>query len=224
MADPRGNIRVLGDMATMELSARKASDLAKKYASHGAIVASVVPGISTRMKQAFGKRAVLVDSKSCGLAFDYPKPEELGADRLAAAAAVRGPAIIVACGTATTFNVLDARGRFCGGVIAPGLGVQLTALVGTAAQLPKTALASRASLPARSTRSAIQTGVLLNFQGGVREILQRLRNELKTPGRVVVTGGYASYLKGAALGEVEVRPLLVFEGLHIIAQRLFPAS
>ena len=57
----------------------------------------------------------------------YPGRKTLGADRIAnmAGALVRhgpGPLVVVDFGTAATFNALDARGHFLGGVIAPGLG------------------------------------------------------------------------------------------------------
>jgi type III pantothenate kinase len=218
---PRGLIRMRGRAPTHDLSARRAIGLAKKYPRHRVVIASVVPTAAKMLRHAFRGRAVFVTAKSSGLAFDYPRPAEIGADRLAAAVGARGPAIIVSCGTATAFSVVDRKGRFCGGALAPGLGTQLATLLGATAQLPKTSLrpVSRlSSARGRSTQTAIRTGVILNFQGGVREILERLRREFGS--RVIVTGGYAGYLKGVPLGRLEVRPLLVLEGLHIIGQRL----
>jgi type III pantothenate kinase len=218
---PRGSLRAGGQMATEKITSSWADALAGSHPAHHPVIASVVPHVSAKIRSAFGKRAALVTAESSGLKFNYPRPGEIGADRLACAAAVRGPAIIVACGTATAFSVMDARGRFCGGVIAPGLATQLAGLVGSGAQLPDTALRFPSRLPARSTRDAIRAGVVLNFQGGVREILLRLQKESKTKSRVVLTGGYARFLARAELGPVELRPLLVLEGLHIIGHRLF---
>ena len=66
----------------------------------------VEPGIKTGMP-------ILVDN-----------PAELGADRLvngvAAFARYGGPCIVVDFGTATTFDVISAKGEYIGGVIAPG--------------------------------------------------------------------------------------------------------
>ena len=80
---------------------------------------------------------------------------------------------------------------------------------------------------ARSTRDAIRAGVMLNFQGGVKEIIRRLSNAL--PGRkkpaVILTGGNARHLIKNLDQPSELRPLLVFEGLLIIGSRLYlPAS
>jgi type III pantothenate kinase len=220
-ATPRGALRARGQVATSKITSSWADALTGEYPTHRVIIASVVPSASAKIRSAFGGRVRLVTAESSGLKFEYPRPGEIGADRLACAAAMRGPAIIVACGTATAFSVVDARGRFCGGVIAPGLATQLAGLVGSGAQLPETALRFPSRLPGRSTRDAIRAGVVLNFQGGVREILLRLQKESKTKSRVVLTGGYARFLARAELGPVELRPLLVLEGLHIIGHRLF---
>jgi type III pantothenate kinase len=164
-------------------------------------------------------------SPALGLRFRYPKPAEIGADRLAAAVAVLAdeiwPVIVVSCGTATAFTVLDADGRLCGGVIAPGLQTQLAALLGATAQLPATKLRPPRNALARSTGDAIRAGVVLNFQGGVKEILQRLRESLPGSPRVIVTGGNAGYLAGTLKGKATFRPLLVFEGLRMIGTRAF---
>ncbi len=60
-----------------------------------------------------------------GVPILYENPREVGADRIvnAVAAYERWPegAIVVDFGTATTFDVVTARGEYAGGVIAPGL-------------------------------------------------------------------------------------------------------
>jgi type III pantothenate kinase len=170
--------------------------------------------------------------------FAYPQPSELGADRIAAAIAVQAwdfhPAVIVTCGTATAFTVVDAKGRLCGGAIAPGLRAQLDALVRATAQLPHPTLRMPRNALAKSTRDAIRAGVMLSFQGGVREITNRLLASLpsgaksranpalrKVKPRIVITGGNAQLAAQAFDDAVTVRPLLIFEGLLIIASRLW---
>lgn len=220
-ATPRGAIRVRGHVPTAQVTPRWIAAWAKKYAGRRVIVASVVPRISRLLRRHL-KDAVFVDGTMRGLplALDYPRAAELGADRLAAAigAKARGAAIIISCGTATAFSVLNKRGEFCGGLIAPGVEAQLLALTGTAVQLPATTLRAVDQALGRSTRAAMHAGVLLQFQGGVREIVQRLRSEIGASARIIVTGGHARHVKGMrGLGRVEFRPLLVFEGLRIIA-------
>lgn len=227
-AGPRGSIRVAGHIETHRATAAWARTLAYRFPREQVVLCSVVPKLVPHFRCAFGPRLHLVTSKSpaLGLTFAYPKPSELGTDRLAAAVAVHAmgkrhwPAIIVMCGTATAFSVLDGRGRFCGGVIAPGLDAQLTALLGATAQLPATLLRPTRRYLGKSTQEAIRAGLVLNYQGGVKEIVHRLRESV--PGRpsLILTGGNARYLRGTLDLPSTQKPLLVFEGLRIMGTRL----
>ena len=227
--DAAGKIRPRVAFAHRAAGIGVAKKLAREYPQHKAVLACVVPQRIVDFERAFCGRLHVVTAKSCtqDLAFDYPKPRELGADRLAVSVAARAegklPAIILGCGTALAFTVLDAKGRLCGGAIAPGLHTQLLALLGATAQLPATTLRAPQKLPARSTQEAIRAGVLLNFQGGAREIATRLCESLAggaTP-RLLLTGGDADVLRRVFGPAAEVRPLLVFEGLRIIGMRHF---
>jgi type III pantothenate kinase len=226
-AGSRGPIRMTGEIATKEATSAWIRALARTFPEHRLVLASVVPKLVPAFRRAFQGRLIEVSATlpELGLRFHYPKPTEIGADRVAAAVAVHAsglyPAIIVACGTATAFTVLDAKGRLCGGVVAPGLQAQLAALLGATAQLPATKLRPIRSALARSTRDAVRAGVMLNFQGGVKEIIRLLKDALpgrKTP-HIILTGGNARYLAGNLGFPVKLRPLLVLEGLHIIGLR-----
>jgi type III pantothenate kinase len=222
---PRGAIQVRGQLETARVTARWVSAFAKQHATHAIVVASVVPDVSRLLRRSIPS-ALLVKGnlRHLPLTFAYPRPAEIGADRIAAAlgAKARGPAIVISCGTATAFSAIDRRGRFCGGAITPGLNAQLRTLAAAAAQLPATTLGRKTRALGRSTRAAIRAGVLLGWQGGVREIVEQLRREIGASARVIVTGGEARHLHGVrGLGRVAFRPLLVFEGLRIIAASLF---
>jgi type III pantothenate kinase len=219
-----------GEMLTSDATPERIRELKKNFAGCYLILASVVPKLTAEFCRTFkrGFHLVTADSTTLGFRFDYPHPEEIGADRLAAAAAVhqaaKWPVIIVNCGTATAFSVLDAKGRFCGGAIAPGLKTQLAALVGATAQLPDTKLSQPRTALAKSTQEAIRAGVMLNFQGGINEILRQLSAALKTKRpRIVLTGGYAEHLADSLELPYALRPLLVFEGLRIIGNRVWDA-
>ena len=114
---------------------------------HGAIIASVVPGATFNLKRLckdhFGCEPVIVGQPDVDLGAKalVDRPEEVGADRLvntvAAAATYKTPLIVIDFGTATTFDVVDADGNYCGGVIAPGLNLSLEALQRAASKLPR---------------------------------------------------------------------------------------
>lgn len=226
-ASSRGPVRLAGEIDTKEATPAWVNALARKFSMQHLVLASVVPKLIPTFRRAFSGRLVEVNATlpELGLHFHYPKPTEIGTDRLAAAVAVQArghyPAIIIACGTATAFTVLDAKGRFCGGVIAPGLQTQLAALIGATAQLPATTLRLPRSALARSTREAISAGVMLNFRGGVKEIIHQLSKALPGQRRphLLITGGNARYLSGNLGLPAKLRPLLVFEGLRIIGLR-----
>lgn len=221
---PRGAMKEGGYILTERCSARWVASWARQHAGARVVGASVVPAVSTILRQALpGITLVRGDLRGLPLAFKYPKPAEIGADRIAAAlaAAPSAPAIIINCGTATAFSVLDRRSRFCGGAIMPGLATQLRALVLGTAQLPLARIASPGKALGKSTAGAIKAGVLLGWQAGVIEIVKRLSRETGGDARVIVTGGEAAHLRGVrGLGRAEFRPLLVFEGLRIMADSL----
>ena len=93
------------------------------------IVASVVPSLRFPLRQAFrqlfGRDPIFVEPGiKTGMPILYEVPQEVGADRIvnavAAHAQLGGPCIVVDFGTATTFDVVTARGEYAGGVIVPG--------------------------------------------------------------------------------------------------------
>jgi len=223
-ATERRPLRVAGDHPSGKLSSAWITRLAKKHPQHHLVLASVVPKWNAAFTRVFHGRATIISGKMPALIplFNYPKPAELGADRIAAAVAAQAaglfPAIIVACGTATAYTVLDTKGKLCGGAIAPGLQAQLNALLGATAQLPATQLRMPRSALAKSTEDAIRAGLMLGFQGGIKETVAQLSAAFprNAKPRVILTGGNAELAARALGGKVLLRPLLVLEGLRII--------
>ena len=108
------------------------------------IVASVVPSLRFPMRQAFrqlfDRDPIFVEPGiKTGMPILYEIPQEVGADRIvnavAAHARLGGPCIVVDFGTATTFDVVTARGEYSGGVIVPGIAISAEALFEKAARL-----------------------------------------------------------------------------------------
>ena len=232
IAEPHEKIRVGGELPTKNVTPARLEKLAARFPAHRVMLACVVPAALREFQRAFGPRLHVLTGTTHGVPLSpaYPNPKELGADRVAAALAANAdrawPAIIVSCGTAMAVTVLDARGRLCGGVIAPGLQSQLDALLGATALLPATSLRPPRRLPATSTKDAIRAGVLLSYQGAAREIVGRLQGSppAKSGPRILLTGGDAGHLVAVFGRSAQVRPLLVFEGLRIMGERLFFAS
>jgi type III pantothenate kinase len=157
------------------------------------------------------------------LAVDYARPATIGADRLANAIAAKhqygAPVVVVDFGTAVTFDVVDRRGRYIGGIIAPGLSAMTSYLHEKTALLPRIQVREVDSVIGRSTTEAMQIGAVHGYRGLIRELILKIRQELharRLP--VVATGGCASLL-AAKLPEITaVEPLLTLEGLRLEVQ------
>jgi type III pantothenate kinase len=188
------------------------------------VLCSVVPEAGERLVEYFDPRPVLrVTAKlKLGVGIDYPKPATIGADRLANAAAAwarfGGPVIVVDFGTAVSFDVVSAEGKYVGGVIAPGLEAMTHYLHTRTALLPEISLIEPPSAIGKNTKHAMLSGAVHGYRGLVREILREVGDEMAKPRKlaVVATGGYAELI-AAKLPEIrKVVPELTLDGLRII--------
>jgi type III pantothenate kinase len=198
----------------------------KRGHAEGLVYCSVVPLVTERLRRwarRVGLREVLelTPRTLVGLEIDYGRPRSIGPDRLANALAARrhfgAPVLVVDFGTAVTFDVVDARGCYVGGVIAPGLSAMTDYLHERTALLPRISLRPVGRAIGRSTEEAMRIGAVLGYRGLVRELIGNIRRELgvrRLP--VVATGGYAS-LMARGVGEIgSVDPLLTLEGLRLL--------
>ena len=198
--------------------------------NYGSVVlSSVVPEATRQVVAALrGVEVKGVDAKTdAGVDLrGYPGVKTLGADRIANMAGAwasykPGPLIVVDFGTAATFNALDAKGKFMGGTIAPGLRIVAEGLTARTAQLPTVRLnGTWPQAIGRNTPGALRAGALIGYRGLVREILEALRTELGGVARVVATGGDARFLaqRSPAIFDV-VDSELTLEGLRVIGAK-----
>jgi type III pantothenate kinase len=212
-------------IATGELSGSVIAGFLRQRQVRKIVVSSVVPAKNSAISKAAHKKAKMLwlDWKlKLGVGIDYPKPQSIGADRLANAAAVAElygcPAIVVDFGTAATFDVVSERRAYVGGVIAPGLEAMTNFLYQRTALLPKLSLKEPHSAVGKSTIEAMRAGAVFGYRGLLREILARIKAEQFPRKKVVVvaTGGYARLI-AKGLREIGViRPHLTLEGLRIV--------
>ena len=141
-----------------------------------------------------------------GLNLAYPRPEEIGQDRLANAIAAQQyygvPAIILDLGTAITLDIVSHAG-YEGGIIAPGLSLMTRYLHEKTALLPKideSDLLQVEGAIGKSTVHAMQLGVAIGFSGMVDALLKRVFTELETRDGaqpiILSTGGSVASLTG----------------------------
>ena len=152
----------------------------------------------------------------------YPRPYEIGADRLvnAVAAYSRDPgnSIVVDLGTATTF-CYQRKKEYLGGSIAPGLRLSLEALTGgrTARLLP-VEFKRPPGILGQTTEHAIQSGFFFGWVGLIKEIVGQMKKLFpEETARVVATGGFSSMIAGEVPDLFdEVDPDLTMKGLHVL--------
>jgi len=210
-------------IATRHLTARSLARAVGGRSFKTAVLSSVVPESEKIVLKHLAKKRVLRvgPDLNLGVGIEYPRPQSIGADRLAnaasAVAACGAPVIVVDFGTAVTFDIISRHARYVGGVIAPGLEVMTDYLYQRTALLPKIDLLEPVRAIGKSTRAAMLAGAVYGYRGLVKQILVEIKSEMGPPAaRVIATGGYAKLI-AAKLPEIEkVHPNLTLEGLRII--------
>jgi type III pantothenate kinase len=189
------------------------------------VISSVVPSLMMELERVSRdyyscKPLVVGPGIKTGLAIKYENPREVGADRVVNAVAAyhkyKGPLIIVDFGTATTFCVVNEKGEYLGGAIAPGIKISTEALVARAAKLPRVELIKPRNIIGKNTISSMQSVIIYGFVGQVEGIINRIQKELRTSAKVIATGGLASAIARETQVIDKVDDLLTLDGLRII--------
>jgi type III pantothenate kinase len=228
LADGTG-VHRQGDIKTAGwLDGTAVADL-KRFLRHskpqGAVLCSVVPRATApamKAARATGAASVIeLNSRTLrGVGIDYPRPKTIGPDRLAnAVAAVAhfgAPSIVVDFGTAVTFDVVDSRRNYVGGIITPGLAAMTDYLHEKTALLPRIRIREINTAIGRSTKNAMLIGAVHGYRGLIRELLLELKRELKVKKLpVIATGGYARLMASRLPEITRVEPKLTLEGLRL---------
>jgi type III pantothenate kinase len=194
----------------------------------GIAISSVVPPLDSTLREVceryFHSRPLFIEpGVKTGMPVHYDNPAEVGADRIVNSVAAfekfGGPCIVVDFGTATTFDVVSAKGEYLGGVITPGIGISADALFEHTARLPRVDIRKPARVLATNTVGSVQSGLYYGYLGLIDGILERLIAELGSQVTVVATGGLATLMGGGSKYIREVDDLLTLEGLKIIYER-----
>jgi len=166
-----------------------------------AIISTVVPRVlfdlKTMCRNYFKTEPMVVGESNIelGIPVNVERPSEVGSDRLVNALAAQklfgNSLIILDFGTATTFDVVDNKGAYAGGVIAPGINLSLEALHMKAAKLPNIAVSRPKQVIGKSTVSAMQSGIFYGYLGLIDGITGRIKKEFGKSMKVVATGGLA---------------------------------
>jgi type III pantothenate kinase len=186
---------------------------------------SVVPPLTTTFadlsQRYFHATPLIVGAGvKTGVRIRMDNPREVGADRIADAAAAHhlysGPVIIIDLGTATTFGIVSKEGDYIGGIIATGIATAAEALFTRTAQLPRVELTHPKHVIGTNTVTAMQSGIIYGYASLVEGMLARIHQELGEKALVVATGGYAELIARETKVIDKVNLDLTLIGLRLI--------
>lgn len=191
------------------------------------IIASVIKNKDFLLKNFLDKKynvdSFIVNSDSpLDFCLNLDSPSSLGADRIANVAAAHSlykyPAAVIDVGTATTFDIIDEKGDFSGGLIMSGLRLQLESLFDKTSKLPLVEIRDINTAMAKNTEDAILAGVVLGHAFAIDGLIKQYEKELNQKLTVILTGGYSNFIcKHLSINSYILNPNLTLEGLRIIA-------
>lgn len=199
----------------------------------GIAFCSVVPAINQNLCDSLhldGKPIFHLTHRNClGLDLAYPKPAEIGQDRIANALAAQEfygiPAVVIDMGTAVTFDIVSTQG-YEGGIIAPGLALMTKYLHEQTALLPELKpedLLNVTGAIGKSTVHAMKLGVAVGYSGMIDALLHRVIQELKSRDAaepvVLSTGGSVANLTKDWVQKSEFVEDLTLMGLAVAFKR-----
>ncbi|MEL3891214.1 type III pantothenate kinase [Ferrovibrio sp. MS7] len=192
-----------------------------------AIIASVVPQATFNLRRLctryFDTEPLVLGEPNVVYGIQV-KGAGAGADRIcntigASVMFPKTPMVIVDFGTATTFDVVDEEGSYCGGVIAPGINLSIEALVNATALLPRIVVEKPQKVIGQTTVACMHSGVFWGYVGLIEGIVARIKYEFGRPMRVISTGGLAPVFDGATDVIEQIVPDITVRGLIEINRR-----
>ncbi len=189
------------------------------------VLSSVVPGLTDKIKNVITtlfhvKPLMIGPAVYEKLPLEILNPYEIGTDLVANAAAAfsiyKKTCIVVDFGTALTFTTVSGEGKILGVSIAPGLKTAIHSLSQSTAKLFDVPLEMPASALGNNTVTAIQSGILNGYEGLVKNVVTKIRQELKTDCPAIATGGLSSVITPLNGFFFSIEPNLTLNGLRFI--------
>ena len=206
--------------------------LIEKHSVSAVSFCSVVPDLDSRLRSLLDLEIPiyqLTNQTLKGIDLHYPKPDEVGHDRIANALTAQEyfslPAVIIDLGTAITLDVVSEKG-YEGGIIAPGFQLMTRYLNEQTALLPELdneALGSVKGSFGKSTVQAMQLGVSIGFSGMVDALLQHILNTMQDTHAkkpiVLSTGGSIANLTQDWIEKTQFVDHITLIGLAVAYER-----
>lgn len=163
-------------------------------------------------------------SNTSRLPFTIPvgKPETVGADRLAIAAAsvFLFPGqnnLAIGLGSCITFNFINGQHQLLGGSISPGMEMRFKAMHHYTAKLPLVEADWNVPLIGYDTKTNLQTGVILGMAKEIDGLIDAY-SERYGNFNALLTGGDIQLFKPHLKNKIFADSHLIFKGLYAISQ------
>jgi type III pantothenate kinase len=191
------------------------------------VLSSVVPGLTEKIQKVirtmFEKEPlVLGPGVYESLPIQVLNPYEIGSDLVANAMGaymkMKRTCIVTDFGTALTFTTISGTGKILGVSIVPGLRTAIKALSQNTAKLFDVPLETPVSALGTSTITAIQSGLVIGYDGLVRNMINAIRKEINDECPAIATGGLSFVISSLKGFFVSIEPNLTLDGLREIAE------
>ena len=196
---------------------------------HDCIIASVVPNVMHSLQNSlikyFDITPLVVEAGiRTGIRIATPNPQQIGADRIVDAVAAYelfgGPALVIDYGTATTYDLVDERGTFLGGITAPGIRISAKALWEDAAKLPQIEIKKPDHIIGKDTITSMQSGLVYGQIGQLEYIIRKVKEEAQLDEmKVIVTGGLGRIISENTTCVDVYDPDLTLKGMNLIYKK-----
>ena len=193
------------------------------------ITSSVVPNVMHSLNSAVIKYLdttpiIVGPGIKTGIRVMTENPKQIGSDRIVDAVGAYdiygGPVLVLDFGTATTYDLVDAKGAFVAGVTAPGIRISAKALWQDAAKLPEIEIRKPETILAQETISSMQAGLVYGQIGQTEYIV---KNMIKESGyenvKVIATGGLGRIIANETDCIDIYDPQLTLNGLRLIYEK-----
>lgn len=152
----------------------------------------------------------------------YKTPETLGRDRIAAVAGAydlfpNTNCLVIDAGTCITLDLINEKGEYLGGAIAPGIKLRYKAMNQFTASLPKVTRQRLESNIGYNTESSMRVGAQLGAVLEVQGFIDRYREQFGLL-NVLFTGGDTDYFVSQLKSKIFAHPNLVHIGLNKILE------
>lgn len=209
-------------------------DFVNVEASHitGAVISCVIPSVDmvlTSMCRRFFDCEPLhvMPGIKTGMRIQYGRTGDLGPDRLANIVAMKNlyqePCMVVDFGTTTSFDVINEKGEYVGGVVSPGVSLALKSLSSAAPQLPEVGLEKPKEIMGRNIVHSMRAGCYFGAVDMIQGLINRLWSSIDLEsGTCIATGGFAKDMV-EDLSEINVvDPNLTLKGLKFLYDKNLP--